>query len=34
MTEGSDAVRGLALENEKKYCPKAKKNWKIKYSGF
>ena len=28
--EGSDAIRGLVLENAKNYCPNAKKNWKIK----
>ena len=28
--EGSDAIRGLALKNEKNYCPNAKKVWKIK----
>ena len=29
--EDSDAIREPALENEKKYCPNAKKNWKIKF---
>ena len=30
IIEGSDAIRGLALENGKNYCPNAKKDWKIK----
>ena len=30
LIEGSVAIRGLALENGKIYCPNAKKDWKIK----
>ena len=28
--EGSDAIRGLAIENGKNYRPNAKKDWKVK----
>ena len=30
VIDGSDAIRGLALENAKKYCPNGKKYWKVK----
>ena len=29
VIEGSDAIKGLALENGKIYYPNAKKDWKI-----